>query len=542
MSKALNRVLVVVMDGVGLRKSRFGNAVALAQTPNLDSLIASRLSTTLKAHGTYVGLPSDDDIGNSEVGHNALGAGRIFAQGAKLVNIAIDDGAMFKGPAWVQMIQSVITKKSTLHFLGLLSDGNVHAHERHLYAMLRQAKRDGVTKVRVHALLDGRDVGEKSAELYVGRLNTVMTELRASSFDIQVASGGGRMHITMDRYSADWQMVKRGWDTHVLGRGRQFNSLDDALIEFRKDPTITDQHIPAFVIAKDGQPVGKITDGDGVILFNFRGDRAIEISRAFTEQIFTEFEREYFPKVRFAGMMQYDGDLKIPEHYLVTPPAISGTLSAVLAEQNVRQYACSETQKFGHVTYFWNGNRSGYFDQATEEYLEIPSDAAEFFEHRPEMKAVEIANATIDRMERGTFEFGRINFANGDMVGHTGALSAAIAAVEAVDLQLGRLMAAADRTQTTLLITADHGNADEMFDGKEKDFPDWETAGFLKQPTPKTAHTLAPVPFLIYGFRVSMLKMKDFEPRSLGNVANTALVTMGLAPRPEFLPSLVEEI
>ena len=542
MSKVLSRVLVVVMDGVGIRQSRFGNAVALARTPNLDSLIASRLSTTLKAHGTYVGLPSDDDIGNSEVGHNALGAGRIFAQGAKLVNIAIDDGVLFKGAAWNNLIQSVRTKKSTLHFLGLLSDGNVHSHERHLFAMLRQAKKDGIAKVRVHALLDGRDVGEKSAELYVGRLNAVMTELRDANFDIQVASGGGRMHITMDRYNADWQMVKRGWDTHVLGRGRQFSSLDDALIEFRKDPTITDQHIPAFVIAKDGQPVGKIVDGDAVVLFNFRGDRAIEISRAFTEQVFTEFEREYFPKVLFAGMMQYDGDLKIPENYLVTPPAISGTLSAVLADLKVRQYACSETQKFGHVTYFWNGNRSGYFDQATEEYLEIPSDPAEFFEQRPEMKAVEIADATIDRMERGTFDFGRINFANGDMVGHTGSLPAAIAAVESVDTQLGRLMAAADRTQTTLLITADHGNADEMFDGKEKDFPNWETVGFARQPTPKTAHTLAPVPFLIYGFRVSMLKFKDIEPRSLGNVANTALVTMGLAPRPEFLPSLVEEI
>lgn len=530
------------MDGVGLSASRFGNAVALAHTPNLKKLLGSKLSTRLNAHGTFVGLPSNEDIGNSEVGHNALGAGRIFAQGAKLVNQAIENGSLFQGATWKELVAGVKKSSGTLHFLGLLSDGNVHAHEKHLHEMLRQARKDGVAKVRIHALLDGRDVGEKSAEIYVQRLNTVIKELKSPVFDIDVASGGGRMRITMDRYNADWSMVKRGWDTHVLGKGRRFSSLSAAIAEFRKDPTITDQHIPEFVIEENGAPAGTIVDGDSVILFNFRGDRAIEISRAFTEKNLREIDRERFPAVKFAGMMQYDGDLKIPEKYLVSPPAISGTLSEYLAKAGIRQFACSETQKFGHVTYFWNGNRSGYFDKTTEEYVEITSDPADFFESKPAMKAADIADVTIDRMTRDTFDFGRINFANGDMVGHTGSLPAAIAAVEEVDRQLGRLMAAADRTGTTLLITADHGNADEMFDAKEKDFPNWERDGFSRAPTPKTAHTLAPVPFVVYGPRTTALELAQVPTGSLGNVASTVLTVMGLPPHGEFLPSLVHEV
>jgi 2,3-bisphosphoglycerate-independent phosphoglycerate mutase len=535
-----NRTLVVVMDGVGLRSSRFGNAVAAAKTPNLDRLLASNLSTTLKAHGTAVGLPSDDDIGNSEVGHNALGAGRIFAQGAKLVNQAVQDGSLFQGSAWKEVVAAAAGH--TLHFLGLLSDGNVHSNQEHLHAMLRRAKADGVRRVRIHALLDGRDVGEKTAEVYVERLEKVIGELSSPGFDIAVASGGGRMHITMDRYNADWPMVKRGWDTHVLGKGRRFASIGDAIAEFRKDPKITDQNFPAFVVEQNGHPAGTVSDGDAVVFFNFRGDRAIEISRAFTESDFREFDRERFPQVTYAGMMQYDGDLKIPARYLVSPPAISGTLSEVLAKAGARQFACSETQKFGHVTYFWNGNRSGYFNKATEEYVEVHSDPADLFESKPQMKAREISDVTIDRMEKGTFDFGRINYANGDMVGHTGSMEAATRAVEAVDHELGRLMAVADRTGTTLLITADHGNADQMYDGKESDFPDWETKGFTKKPTPKTAHTLAPVPFVIYGARAGQLAMAGVENRTLGNVANTVMTVMGLPQHPEYLPGLVKEV
>jgi 2,3-bisphosphoglycerate-independent phosphoglycerate mutase len=534
------RVLCVVMDGVGIRDSRFGNAVALANTPTLDKLRASALSTTLRAHGTAVGLPSDDDIGNSEVGHNALGAGRIFDQGAKLVQNAIKDGSFFKGKTWQDLVAKEKQTGGTLHLLGLLSDGNVHAHEDHLYAMMRRAKTDGVTRVRVHALFDGRDVAEKSAETYVAHLNQVIAELRAPSFDVAVASGGGRMAITMDRYNADWGMVKRGWDVHVLGEGPQFASLDAALAHYRKDDTITDQYIPGFVIATNGKPNGPVVDGDAVVFFNFRGDRAIEISRAFTERDFSMFNRTRLPDVFYAGMMEYDGDLHIPPRYLVSPPQIDNPLTETLLRHGVRQFACSETQKFGHVTYFWNGNRSGYFDHSKEEYVEIPSDADVTFDKRPVMKAVEITDVTIDRMKRGTFDFGRINYANGDMVGHMGQLEPAIAAVEAVDRELARLVKAADETGTTLVVTADHGNADEMFDGKEKDFPNWDKAG-SPRPRPKTAHTLAPVPLVIYGKAAAKFKLAKVEPRTLANIANTVIDLLGLPKHPEYLPSLIEK-
>ena len=533
-----HRVLCVVMDGVGLRNSRFGNAVALARMPTLQRLLAMPLSTTLKAHGTYVGLPSDDDIGNSEVGHNALGAGRIFAQGAKLVNVAISDGSMFRGESWIQAVRHVKTVNKTLHFLGLLSDGNVHSHQDHLFAMLRRAKQDGVRRVRVHALLDGRDVGETTAERYVSKLEEVLTELRDQNFDVQVASGGGRMSITMDRYGADWDMVRRGWETHVHGKGPQFASLADAISEFRKDPKLTDQNLPAFVIASGGRPVGTIEDGDSVIFFNFRGDRAIEISRAFSEPDFTLFDRGRVPKVFYAGMMEYDGDQHIPPHYLVSPPTIDHPLTEYLLQHGVRQFACSETQKFGHVTYFWNGNRSGYFDKSREDYVEITSDPAREFAEKPAMKAAEIADVTIDRMQRGSFDFGRINFANGDMVGHTGDLAAAIKAVEVVDAQLSRLVEAADQTGTTLVITADHGNADEMFDAKEADFPGWDQPG-AKKPKPKTAHTLAPVPLVIYGEASRDWKLAEVPNGALANVANTVIDLLGLPENPSYLPSLI---
>ncbi len=535
----MRRVLCVIMDGIGLRSARFGNAVALARTPNLHRLEKEGLFTTLTAHGTAVGLPSDEDIGNSEVGHNALGAGRIFNQGAKLVAQAIADGSIFKGEVWNAAVSSVKAHGGTMHFLGLLSDGGVHSNQEHLFALLRGAKAQGVRRARVHALLDGRDVGERSAEVYVDALERVMSALRSPDFDVEVASGGGRMNITMDRYNADWGMVERGWKTHVRGEGPQFPSLGKALAEFRKDPAMTDQYLPAFVVAKAGQPVGRIQDGDAVILFNFRGDRAIEISRAFTEPELTEFPRGPLPKVYFAGIMQYDGDLHIPPHFLVNPPTIDDTLSEWLLAHGARQFACSETQKFGHVTFFWNGNRSGYLDKTREEYVEVPSDRGITFDKKPAMKAAEITDVTVDRMRRGTFDFGRINYPNGDMVGHTGDLAAAIAAVECVDAQIGRLVEAARATGTDLIITADHGNADEMFDAKEKDFPDWETNPTRKI-RPKTSHTLAPVPCYLVGADVGKFILAPLPRRTLANVANTVLDLMDLPRNPAYQPSLLE--
>ena len=536
--QAKQRVLVVIMDGVGARQDTFGNAVALANTPYLDYLSKLPLATTLKAHGTYVGLPSDKDIGNSEVGHNTFGAGRSFAQGATLVQNAINDGSLFKSQSWVTALERCHSG-GTLHFLGLLSDGNVHSHEDHLYAMLKQAAKEGAKKIRVHALLDGRDVSEKSAEIYAERLESVLSSLRENGCDAQIASGGGRMHMTMDRYNADWPMVARGWDIHVRGKGPLFPSLSAAISHYRQDPSITDQYVPGFCVGEQ-KPSGVMHDGDSVILFNFRGDRAIEISQAFEAETFDAFDRGPKLDIFYAGMMEYDGDLHIPNNYLVTPPEISNTLSEYLVSENVPQFACSETQKFGHVTYFWNGNRSGYFNQRLEDYLEIPSDTLPF-DLRPWMKAAEITDATIERLKKGSFDFGRINLANGDMVGHTGSLEAAVVAMSTVDQMLGRLIKACEQTNTVLVVTADHGNCDEMFEGKESDFPFWQKVLQNPRPKPKTSHTLAEVPFYIYqpgGYKEGHHLMKPGEG-TIANLANTCLDLLGLNRVESYAPSLI---
>ncbi len=537
LAKNKRKVLAVVMDGVGVRKERFGNAVALAATPALHFLKESSLYTTLKASGPSVGLPFEHDMGNSEVGHNALGAGRIFDQGAKLVNQAINNGNLFKGKAWQRAINQVLEHHSCLHFIGLLSDGNVHSHEEHLFAMLRHAAKEGVKKVRIHTLLDGRDVGAHSAEKYCDNLLKVLSELQNSNCDARVASGGGRMHVTMDRYEADWSIVERGWKAHVLGEAESyFSSLSDALKNFRKDPSISDQFLPSFVITEKNKPIGTIENGDSVIFFNFRGDRAIEISKAFEDEDFKAFDRKRFPKVFFAGMLEYDGDLHIPKNHLINPPLIQDTLGEYLANNGIRQFACSETQKFGHVTYFWNGNRSGYFDNKLEEYVEIPSDKTPF-QFKPWMKAHEITEATIHRMESASFDFGRINYANGDMVGHTGDLEAAIIAVATVDMMIKRLILAAQKTETILLVTADHGNCDEMFEKAPTDASDFPP--LWQRPKPKTSHTLAEVPCHIYdplGRNDSILKEGT---GTLANIANTVLDLLGMKTRSHYEPSLL---
>ena len=431
-------ILLVIMDGVGFSKTGLGDAVTLANTPTLDRLLKTYPNTRIKAHGPAVGLPSDDDMGNSEVGHNALGCGQIYSQGAKLVNESILSGKIYTSSSWKEVISNVLEHNSTLHFLGLLSDGNVHSNISHLIAMIKEAKKEGVKKVRIHVLLDGRDVPSTSALLYVDQLEEVLKELNDDSFNALIASGGGRMKITMDRYQANWKMVEEGWHTHVLGEGKMFENARSAIEEYRKEYNVIDQDLPAFVIGKDGQPVGKIVDDDSVVLFNFRGDRAIEISMAFDQENFDKFDRVVYPKVVYAGLLQYDGDLKLPRRFLVNPPEIKDTLTEVLVKNNINEYAISETQKFGHVTYFWNGNRSAKVSEELETWVEIPSDNVSFDE-RPWMKSAQITDEVIKALKEKKYEFLRLNYPNGDMVGHTGSLDATICAMEAVDLSLARL-------------------------------------------------------------------------------------------------------
>ncbi|HUF98626.1 MAG TPA: 2,3-bisphosphoglycerate-independent phosphoglycerate mutase [Ilumatobacter sp.] len=526
-------LLLVIADGVGIAPEGPANAVTEAATPQLDALATGELSTQLAAHGPAVGLPSADDMGNSEVGHNALGAGRVFAQGAKLVNHAIETGAIFETPVWNELIAHGRT--GTLHLIGLHSDGNVHSHTAHLYAMLRAAADAGVTSAAVHILLDGRDVPARSALTYIAATEAVLADINAGNpaRNFRIASGGGRMRVTMDRYGADWDMVARGYHTHTHGAGRSFASATEAVTTLYAEADAAglstgDQYLGEFVVVDaDAQPVGLMHDGDAVVLFNFRGDRSIEISRAYEEPDFAEFDRGVAPKVVFAGMLQYDGDALVPKHYLVNPPSIDRTISEFLCAEGVRTFAISETQKFGHVTYFWNGNRSGYINEAFETYVQIESDRVEF-DQTPAMKVREITAETIALLRTGEYRFGRLNFPSGDMVGHTGNLAATIEAMAVIDECMRELVEVIRELDGVLVYTADHGNADEMFT---------EANGVR---SPKTSHTLNPVPFAIFDPNYDgEYHMAEAPGAGLGNVAATLLNLLGFEPPDDYLPSLI---
>lgn len=520
-------VVLVVMDGVGISDNTFGNAVKAAYKPTLDDLWTNNPHTEIKAHGLAVGLPTDEDMGNSEVGHNALGCGQIYSQGAKLVNENISTGELFNSATWKELVANCQDGK--MHFLGLLSDGNVHSHINHLKALIKHAKEDGVKEVRIHALLDGRDVPATSALTYVEDIEAFMADLNDDNFHACIASGGGRMSITMDRYEANWAMVEKGWHVHVLGEGRAFASATEAIETYRNETGVVDQDLPGFIIAEDGKPVGAIEDGDSVVLFNFRGDRAQEISLAFdTDASFDKFDRVRIPNVMYAGMLQYDADLNIPHNFLTEPPKIKYTLTEELCSHGIREYAISETQKFGHVTYFWNGNRSEKVNASLEDYVEIKSDVIPF-EQRPWMKSAEITDVLIAAIESGNYDFLRTNYPNGDMVGHTGNYEATIIGVESVDLQLARVKKAVDAVNGILIVTADHGNADEMYEKSKK-----ENAPIKA----KTSHTLNKVPFIVYGADV---ELKQDDDLGLSNVAATVADLLEVAPNENWRESIIKK-
>ena len=344
------------------------------------------------------------------------GSGQVIDQGARLVDIALENKSVFSDDGFKYISESFADH--TLHFIGLLSDGGVHSRTDQLFLFIRGAAERGAKRIRVHILTDGRDVPDGSSVRFVGELEEVLKSLPAD-VDAKIASGGGRMRVTMDRYEADWKIVERGWKAHVLGEApHTFKDAKTAVETLRGsgDAAVSDQWLDPFVIVDDaGVPVGTVEDGDAVVLTNFRADRVIEISKAFEYADFTAFDRVRWPKTRFVGMMQYDGDLKLPARYLVPPPAITRVSGELLAASGVSTFACSETQKFGHVTFFWNGNRSGYFNEALETYVEIPSDAVPFNE-APDMKAREITEAGKEALLSKKFKMVRINYANPDMV------------------------------------------------------------------------------------------------------------------------------
>jgi len=515
-------LVLLILDGVGIGKNDDSNACFKAKTPFLDSLKNYPIYFELKAHGTAVGMPSDADMGNSEVGHNTLGAGRVFSQGSSLVKQSLETKNLFQGKTWIDGINNCLKHSSCLHLIGLLSDGNVHNHIDYQLTLIKQAIADGITKIRLHCLLDGRDVESRSALTYVEQLKK---ELANVDCDIEIASGGGRMITTMDRYNADWSIVERGYNAHVHGIGNPVSSIEEAINSAYSDPKITDQYIPPFVVTKNGGPIGKINDNDTVFITNFRGDRAIEISEAFENKIFTKFDRGKHPKVYFAGMMQYDGDRQIPKRFLVDPPAIDFPISSYLCEKNIRSAAISETQKYGHVTYFWNGNKSGYINESLEKYIEIKSDLIPF-DQAPNMKAFEITEKTIELLQSQKYDFIRINFPNGDMVGHTGNFDATVQTMETVDICTEKIVSMVNQLNGTTIVLADHGNADEMFtikNGKKEI---------------KTAHTLNPVPCAIITNNTTFKKGQIQNP-GLANIAATICNLLGFEKPTDYEPSLI---
>jgi len=530
-------LLLIIMDGIGLGIEDNSNAFFLAKTPYLDMLQTEcpkmNLYCELKAHGTAVGLPTDNEMGNSEVGHNAMGGGQVVKQRAFLAKEAILSKQLFNSLKWKELVKFIHDNNSALHFIGLLSDGYVHSHISHLFNLLKGAAESHILKVRVHILLDGRDVLPQSALVYVDLLERNLVDLNSDfNMDYKIASGGGRMHVTMDRYNSDWKVVENGWNAHVRGipdifpeYPGYFFSAEEAINTARMlDQEISDQYLPSFVIIdKNNRPVGKIESNDAVLFFNYRGDRAIQISRAFEESDFDEFDRVEVPQVKYYGLLEYDEKSHIPKNFLIEPPRISNPSGKYICAMGISQFAIAETHKFGHVTYFWNGNNEGYIDPNYEKYIEIKSDPSEMIRTNPKMKAYEVLEETKKALLSNKYKYLRVNFANGDMVGHTGDIDAAIVAAETVDDCVSQLVQLVKKLKGIAIVTADHGNLDEM----------------MKY---KTAHTLNSVMFAIIDFdynREYIINNKIKEP-GLGNITATILNLLGYEKPEGYLDSLIK--
>ena len=524
-------VVLAILDGVGLAPNGPGNALSLAHTEFLDRALKNYLNIPLEASGEAVGILKGD-MGNSEVGHNALGSGQIVKQGIAQVEEYFTTGKIYKSETWQKLIENVVknsgTNKKTLHFSGIFSDGNVHSSISHLEKMIAEADREGVEKIRVHLVLDGRDVPPQSEPKYINRLEKFLEPFLKKGRDYKIASGAGRMVAVADRYEADWNVVKLGWDMIVHGVAEhKFKNAAEAIKYFRdKDPSAQDQYLPPFVIVDEtGSPIGRVEEGDSFIYFDFRADRAIEIAMAFTYNDFPYFDRSRdnralsngntCPKVCFAGMTEYNSDTHVPALTLVPPITISETLNDFLGEKQISQLAISETVKFGHITYYFNGN--SYERAPLEEHIKIESDTLPF-DTRPWMKSAEITDACLENIEK--YKFIRLNYPGGDMVGHFAEIEPTISALEAIDLSLARIAKKVDELGGILLITGDHGNAEELLDSEGN---------------PKTSHSLNKVPFVFYDNttnRELYAPNNSVENPGLSNVAATIATLLGLSDIP----------
>ncbi len=518
-------VVLAVLDGVGLAPDSPGNAVSKARTRFLGEAASKYFHVTLDASGEAVGL-LPGQMGNSEVGHNTMGCGRIFKQGIAHIEEAFKNGEVFNSEAWKGAVAKVQHgDDAMLHFAGIFSDGGVHSHISHLEQMISKAYDEGIRKMRVHAVFDGRDVPPQSEPKYIKRLETYIQQFEGA--DIKIASGGGRMVCISDRYENDWTVVARGWDMMVNGEADYyFQSAEEAIMMLRRiDPNVQDQNLPPFVVVDhDEKPVGKIKKGDALIYFDFRADRAIEIAQAFTYWDFPHFNRGHYKPddVYFAGMTEYNSDTHVPEHRLVEPIHINETLNQLLGQHDISQFAISETVKFGHITYYFNGNS---YDKAKgEKFVEINS-YTEPFETRPWMRCAEITDAVLKHLS--DYKFIRINFPGGDMVGHTADMEATIVAMESIDLSLRRIYQKVAELGGCMIIVADHGNAEELLDVSGK---------------PKTAHTTNKVPCIICDDTKNRnnYRANDLQNPGLSNLAATIAMICGIECPQSWNPSLIK--
>lgn len=490
---------LIILDGFGCREETKGNAIAAARTPHLDHLMASCPHTRIGASGMDVGLP-DGQMGNSEVGHTNIGAGRIVYQELTRITKSFDEGEALGNPALTAAMENARRPGQALHLMGLLSDGGVHSHIRHLYGLMEMARRFAVERVYLHCFMDGRDVPPTSGIEYIAALQQKIKELGLG----QIATVSGR-YYAMDRDNR-WERVKLAYDAIVNGEGNK-NPDPVAVMQKSYDAGVTDEFIVPTVVTEGAG----IKAGDSVIFFNFRPDRARELTRALVDPDFAGFEREkgFFP-LTYICMTQYDATMPNVE-VAYRPESLTNTLGEYLSRLGKTQLRIAETEKYAHVTFFFNGGVEAPYEG--EDRVLIPSPKVATYDLQPEMSAYAVTDEAVRRIENGRYDVIILNYANCDMVGHTGVFEAAVKAVEAVDTCLGRLLAALEKAGGRAFLTADHGNADQMAD---------------ENGAPFTAHTTNPVPFVAIGFGDVTLRSGG----RLADIAPTMLQAMGL-PQPE---------
>ena len=483
---------LIILDGIGKNERREGNAIYAANTPNIDKYLANHPNSIVHASGLDVGLP-DGQMGNSEVGHTNIGAGRIVYQELTRITKSIEDGDFFENEALVKAVENCKKNDSALHLMGLLSPGGVHSHTNHLYGLLRLAKKNGIEKVHVHAFLDGRDVPPSSAVEYIKEAIEKMRDIGVGD----IATVMGR-YYAMDRDNR-WERVSKAYDAIVYGEGVEAESAVTA-VEESYNNDVTDEFVVPTVIKKDGEPLGKVSENDSVVFFNFRPDRARELTRTIVDEDFSGFERDYF-KTCFVTMTQYDATMPNVE-VAFKPEQLINTFGEYISKKGLRQLRIAETEKYAHVTFFFNGGVEKPYDGEDRALINSPKVAT--YDLKPEMSAYEVTDEVVKRIDSGEYDVIILNFANCDMVGHTGVFDAAVKAVEAVDECLGRVIDAIERQGGVALVTADHGNADQMID--------YETG------EPFTAHTTNVVPLILIGrddLKIRAGRLADLTPTML---------------------------